>query len=403
MRALLGLASLGLVSSFFVPRSAFLVEAQTASPIHSLELKLSANRGVLQFDWSHGYLRSILRELNIPISSQVLVFSKTSVQRDFIGPATPRAIYFNDDVYAGWVPGGDFVELSDTEPGYGAQFFIVPQRPSSPQIQHPDNCLSCHDVLDTHGVPGFLMQSTVTDGRGTPVTRVAQYAGGHRTPLTFRWGGWYVTGTTSAGDAHRGLADLSRVDLAKYLSPHSDVVALLVLEHQVRMHNLISQAHRHVADVLGVSPGSPRVSRDTLQAVGEPLLEYMLFRDEAPLNGPVSGTSTFASDYQARGPRDSRGRSLRDLDLKTRLLKYPCSPLIYSASFDALPRPLKNYLWERLRDILSGADQTPAYARMAKADRDAVLEILRETKPEFATWLTAANWGPSVKMTVRAK
>lgn len=380
-RASLGVAALGLAGSF-------LVRSQAASPIHGLELKLSANRGTLQFDWSQGYLRSVLRELNVPVSSQVLVFSKTSVQRDFIGPATPRAIYFNDDVYVGWVPGGDFVELGDTEPGFGAQFFILPQRPSSPQISRGDNCLACHDALDTHGVPGFLMQSAVTDGSGAPIGRVAQYAGGHRTPLAFRWGGWYVTGTTSPGDRHRGLTDLSRVDLSKYLSPHSDVVALLVLEHQVRMHNLIAQAHRYVADALAAASGPPQVSRDTLRAVGEPLLEYMLFRDEAPLNGPVAGSSTFATDYQARGPRDRQGRSLRDLDLKTRSLKYPCSPLVYSPAFDALPRPLKDYLWERLRDILSGADQSPAYARMAKADRDAVFAILRETKPEFATWLS---------------
>ena len=389
MRALLGLASLGLVGSFIVPRASVLDDKQTASPIHDLELRVSANRGILQFDWSQGYLRSVLRELNIPISSQVLVFSKTSVQNALISPATPRAIYFNDDAYVGWVPNGDFVELSDSEPGFGAQFFIVPQRPSSPQIQHPDNCQSCHDVLDTHGVPGFLMQSTVTDGNGRPITRDSQYAGGHRTPLKFRWGGWYVTGTTSPADAHRGLTDLSRVDLTKYLSPHSDVVALLVLEHQVRMHNLIAQAHKYVADAIAGNGGRP-LNPQTLRDVGEPLLEYMLFRDEAPLNGPVSGTSTFAADYQARGPRDRQGRSLRDLDLKSRLLKYPCSPLIYSPTFDALPPPLKVYLWERLRDILTGADQSPAYARMAKADRDAVLEILRDTKPEFATWLSGS-------------
>ena len=113
----------------------------------------------------------------------------------------------------------------------------------------------------------------------------------------------------------------------------------------------------------------------------------MLFRNEAPLRGQVKGTSAFATEFQHAGPQTPDGRSLRQFDLKTRLMRYPCSFLLYSASFDALPKQMKDYLWGRLVQILKGQDQSPTYAAMAVEDRQNVLEILRETKPEFAAWL----------------
>jgi hypothetical protein len=113
----------------------------------------------------------------------------------------------------------------------------------------------------------------------------------------------------------------------------------------------------------------------------------MLFRNEAPLAGPVTGTSPFAAEFQKGGPRDAKRRSLRELDLKTRLVRYPCSYLIYSKSFDALPDVMKHYLWLRLEQVLNGQDRSPLYATMSLSDRQAVFEILVETKPEFRQWL----------------
>ena len=92
-------------------------------------------------------------------------------------------------------------------------------------------------------------------------------------------------------------------------------------------------------------------------------------------------------EFQSAGPYDSKGRSLRELDLRGRLLKYSCSFLIYSPAFDALPSAMKNYLWGRLAQVLSAKDHTRAYAAMSALDRQNVFEILRDTKPEFAAWL----------------
>jgi hypothetical protein len=181
----------------------------------------------------------------------------------------------------------------------------------------------------------------------------------------------------------------ARFETQRYLSPDSDIIALLVLEHQVRMQNLITQAHYETEYALNEMLHSTNsdLPRQRIASAGEALLEYMLFRDEAPLKGRVRGTSAFAAEFQHSGPTDSKGRSLFQLDLETRLLRYPCSFLVYSEAFRALPQEMKSYLWERLDQILNGQDHTPTYAEMPARDRLAIREILRDTLPEFATFL----------------
>jgi hypothetical protein len=185
-----------------------------------------------------------------------------------------------------------------------------------------------------------------------------------------------------------------RFDTSKYLSPHSDTVALLVLDHVVRMQNLITQANYEtrlsIAQHGLVDKETGRVPRgvqERMERAGEALLSYMLFRDEAPLNGRVVGTSTFTKDFPKKGPRDKKGRSLREFDLEKRVFKYPCSYMIYSASFDALPVEMRDYLWRRLEQVLQGEDESATYRDMSEEDRQSVMEILRDTKPDFRRWL----------------
>jgi len=238
------------------------------------------------------------------------------------------------------------------------------------------------------------------------------FVSGHNSALEDRWAGWYVTGT-HAGASHLGnilvtdvnhpeptnlaaganVTDLrDRFDTMPYLSPHSDVVALLVLEHQVRMQNLITRANYETRYALDEQARRATNSvssaadwpQQRIALAAEMLLEYMLYRNEATLKGSVKGTSGFTAQFERDGPRDSKGRSLRQLDLQTRLARYPCSFLIYSPAFDALPPEMKSYLWRRLEQILTGQDQSATYATMSPRDRQAVFEILTETKPEFA-------------------
>ena len=382
-----------------------------ADPVSLLQKRLDDGSIKLKFEAGRGYLSSLLEALQVPISSQTLVFSKTSTQREHISPQTPRAVFFSDSVSVAWVPDGKRIDLTSVDPNRGPIFFTLEQAADRPpKFRRDASCLQCHLGPKTLNVPGLLVRSVHTASNGTALATVDGFVNGHNSPFRERWGGWYVTGT-HAGDFHFGnifaadpthpeqvdpraganVTDLrERFDTSRYVSPHSDLVALLVLEHQVRMQNLITRAHyetRLALEEQRTQATSAAVTQQRIARAGEMLLEYMLFRNEPALKGPVKGTSVFAEQFERGGPFDAKGRSLRQLDLHTRLMRYPCSFLIYSTAFDALPPEMKTYLWRRLEEILSGQDTSVAYASMDGQDRAAALEILRETKPEFAAWM----------------
>jgi hypothetical protein len=380
----------------------------------------------LAHDNERGYLDAILRQLKIPTSSQTLVFSKTSFQRDLISPTRPRALYFNDDTYIGYVPGGEVIEIASVDPKLGTNFYTVDQSlgASTPTkiVRQTDSCLQCHGESMTRGIPGLLVRSVFADSSGEAIFSAGTFLTTHESPLSERWGGWYVTGSTGAKQTHMGNTRWTEkegqspqplsvtsttgganklpgdVDTAQYLTPHSDVVALMVLEHQVEAHNRITRAghgtlralrdEQIMADALGekIKPGTHSDSTNgRIKSSCEPLVEYFLFANEAPLAEPVTGSSNFTTEFASRGPRDSHDRSLRDLDLKTRLFKHPCSYLIYSRAADELPDAAKQYVYRRFCEILSGKETSKTYAHLTRADRAAIAEILRETKPDFRT------------------
>jgi len=186
--------------------------------------------------------------------------------------------------------------------------------------------------------------------------------------------------------AGANITDLSKhIDTAAFLTGSSDIVAHLVLGHQTQMHNLITLTNyqTRIALYTAAKPGSALSDdqRKQYEKPAEELLRYLLFANEAPLESPVKGDSTFAQEFAARGPRDPQGRSLRDFDLRTRIFKYPCSYLIYSEAFDALPEPAKGYVYHRLLEVLTGREQSPDFAKLTGEDRRAILEILLATKP----------------------
>jgi hypothetical protein len=157
------------------------------------------------------------------------------------------------------------------------------------------------------------------------------------------------------------------------------VVALMMLEHQATMTNLITRAGWE-ARLAEYKPGAPLAQGAPDEAVRE-MVDYLLFVDEAPLPAGIRGASGFAAAFSARGPRDAKGRSFRELDLQTRLLRYPCSYMIYSPAFDALPAKAKAAVYERMWHVLSGRVTGEPYTRLSLADRRAIVEILRATKP----------------------
>ena len=376
--------------------------------------KVDAGTAKLDYDDQHGYLKSVLAALDISTDSQTLVFSKTSLQLRRISPERPRAIYFNDDVYVGWCQNGTVLEIAATDPKQGPTFYTLQQSPDGPPKFTRDNgqCLACHSSNRTQDVPGFLVRSVFPNALGHPELSLGSFTTDQTSPLSERWGGWYVTGThgtmrhmgnailnendeTLNREAGANLTTLDNLISTKpYMTPHSDIVALMVLEHQTQMHNAITAANFETRQTIYQSLEMNELlerepnylsesSQRRIDHAAERVLKHLLMCDEFPLKSPIIGTSGFSKEFQSRGVRDSKGRSLRDLDMKTRMFRYPCSYLIYSPAFDGLPDEVRRRIWVRLRAILEGRDDAKEFQHLSAEDRRQILEILNETKPEF--------------------
>jgi hypothetical protein len=372
--------------------------------VAELNRKLQNGAVQLKFDGPSGYLKSVLNTLEVPVESQIAIFLKDSVQARRISVDNPRTIFFNDTVAVGWVRGG-FIELAAQDPQQGVVFYSLGQDlldraralVSPPQFVRRHDCITCHFNYSTMGVPGMLARS------------VGQFAVDHRTPIEKRWGGWYVTGGSSIN--HLGNLDPATMfsapspgrplnrpsfdgqfDWTGYLAPSSDIAALLVFDHQMHMMNLLTRIgwEARVAADRGPTdrPGSESAAAAplSLQEAAKETVDYLLFIDEAPIVGDVGGSVPFANTFTARGPRDRNGRTLRQLDLHRRLMRYPCSYMIYAPQFDALPPQAKEAIYRRLWQILSGGERDARYQRLTIDDRRAIVEILRDTKDDLPSY-----------------
>ena len=388
-----------------------------ADSIARLQQQVAAGDTQLRYTGESGYLTSLLEALDIDVSSQTLVFSKTSLQVATIAPDTPRAIYFNDDTYVAYVQGG-VIEVVTVDPNLGLGFYTLRQDASSPAALQRETirCLECHDAfsLTGGGVPRLLVGSGLVGPTGDLASHEGRFLTDDRTPLNRRWGGWYVTGTHGEQN-HRGnliildaehartldLADTGNVtNLRRLLNPdaypgeHSDIVALLVLEHQTHVQNAIIRASWETRRLLAnerprnvaAGRGEDEWSATTLEAVAEfaePLVAALLMAEQPALTSPITGTSGFREHFEALGPADEGGRSLRQLDLQHRIFRYPLSYVVYSEAFDALPDVLRTRVYERLQEILAGHDTSPPFTHLSAESRVAMYEILEATKPEF--------------------
>jgi hypothetical protein len=359
--------------------------ARLSNAIETLNEGLARGAVSLRFDPATGYLSSVLDALSVPAESQMLLYSQTSFQAKKISRTNPRALFFNDSLAVGYIRGADLLEVAAQDARQGTIFYALRQSPSeAPRFTREDHCLSCHLSWETRGVPGMFVMTVL------PRRSEDEYANGsiidHRSPLNERWGGWYVTGnrvpesmgnvellqpTLPPTGAERVPAKRSvegAFDTRGYLTTFSDVVSLMILEHQAHAMNLMTRAgweHRI---------GSPNVGL----AVDE-LVEYLFFVDEAPLPHEIRGSSGFAEKFATLGPRDSKSRSLRELDLNTRLMRYPLSYMIYSSTFAGMPDDVKRMARSRIDDVLAGKDARKKFAHLTPASRAAIREILADT------------------------
>lgn len=342
------------------------------------------------------FVHSLLRSLDISPASQMLVFSTTSLQLSRISVRNPRALYFNDHTYVGYVPRGQ-IEVISMDPEMGGVFHIfdIPRAAAPPNIQRSKRCMNCHAGQELGRVPGLLLKSVVSGPNGGSLDAFRLEDTGHGVPFKERFGGWHVTGKHAIkehwGNLHGELiaGDLKKIpappgryfNWTKYLVPSSDILPHLVHEHQVGFVNRTVKATYDTRHYLaaGSSKLSP-VHAAEVSKLADSLARYILFADEVSLPaGGVGGDPAFKAAFAKRARKSSAGLSLRDFDLRTRLFKYRCSYMIHTPFFQGMPPTLKTAIYQRLRRALDPSRSDPKYAYLPSGEKAAINRILQAT------------------------
>ena len=342
------------------------------------------------------FVFSVLEALGIPAASQMLVFSTTSLQLSLISPANPRALYFNEDVYLGYVPGGR-IEIVSLDPELGSIFYIfdIPTETKPLRLERSERCMNCHASEDTGHVPGLVIKSVVPGPTGGSLTAYRQAQTGHGIPFEQRFGGWHVTGRQSITDHWGNLTgrfvneDIVRIsnppgarfNWAKYPVATSDILPQLLLEHQAGFVNRVVEASYRARTALHVNGGKlSDAQAKELDGQAELITRYVLFADEAPLPpGGVEGDAAYKADFLRTRRAMADGISLKDLDLRTRLFKHRCSYMIYSPVFSGLPSAMKQRVYQRLGKALSLETPDKDYAYLPAPEKQAIRGILKAT------------------------
>ncbi|MGE0814198.1 MAG: hypothetical protein AB7O28_22835 [Vicinamibacterales bacterium] len=374
--------------------------APAGDPVARLSAALASGAVTLSRPDAGSVLSAVLAALDVSADSQMLVFSKTSVQAARISPEHPRAIYFGDDVMVAHVPGAPSLEAIAIDPARGPVFYTVTDRAGTrAAVTAHTSCLQCHHGPNTAGVAGIYVGSVIPGPTGAPLRDESAIITDHTSPFQDRWGGWYVTAArgeqpdranavaSNPGDpsslvreARQNLTSLfAFIDPRAYLAPTSDIVALMVFEHQTHTTNLLTRVAWQARLAAAGRAGSARELEGDL----DDLVDALLLAGEAPLTEPVEGVSTFAATFQARGPRDARGRSLRELDLRTRLFRYPLSYLIQGRQFAALPAEVRAAVYRRLLAVLAAPTPPARFRHLTPALARDIRTIVRGTLPDL--------------------
>jgi hypothetical protein len=373
----------------------------TSDRIARLNQTLAQGGSSLRRDERTGYLRSVLEALGVPVDSQLLVFSKTGVQRAYTSPHNPRALYFDPSVAVAYVPGAPLLEIAAHDPQQGVVFYTLDQTAASPVFTRQRSCLSCHRAVSTLEVPGMIARSHIVGDDGNILPQTDTHAVTHQTRHPDRWGGWFVT-SEDAAPPYQQLAHLGNVTFSGkgntsnqvfvdwmtsepesrgYLLSSSDIAGLLVFDHQMHAINLLTRLNWESR--VAASSGRAIEQDATVHRLANELADYLVFTGEAPPLSELTPRPGFAASLAARVPKDHLGRSLGQLDLVDRLLRYPCSFMVYSEAFEGLPAPIKTVIYHRITELLSATDPHPMRIDRAGEARRVALEILKETKPDF--------------------
>jgi hypothetical protein len=360
---------------------------------------LASGKIPLDHSSEKAFVVSLLNTLGVPASSQMLVFSATSLQLSLISTRNPRALYFSDDIYVGWVPGGK-IEIVSLDPALGGIYYIfdIPrQQGGALNVDRSNRCMNCHGAADSGWVPGLVLSSVIPGPNGGSLISWRQETLGHGVPLSERMGGWLVTGTGNWKDHHGNVTGLlyagkltttplamgSTFDVGRYPVATSDLAAHLLHEHQAGFITTALEVGYRARAALHEGGGSVPAARvPELAAAADKLAAYLLFADEAALPfGGVAGDAQFRQDFAAPRRADPAGRSLRDLDLKMHLLKFRCSYMIHSPVFTGLEPGIKAQVLRRLELALRPDKLDRISRKITGAEKTAIRAILDATLP----------------------
>lgn len=378
-------------------------EHQPKDRLAQLHLKLAAGEASIDTSDDRTFLVSMLKALEIPESSQILVFSATSLQSEIINPRNPRALYFNDDTYVGWVPGGR-LEVAAIDPEMGPMFYVY-ERVTPGRVPTPERstrCFACHAGTATNYVPGLIAESVLVSMAGSSLQTFRHDVQGHQIPLEKRFGGWLLTGKHNLTKHEANVAGQSNAgkvtrfdagpgkfsDLSLHLRDTSDILPHLVHEHQMGFENRLFQAIYLLRFRLHEGKGSLSLEAEKeVDAQAVDLARYILFADEAklPPRG-IEGDPEYVQDFQRNQIKTASGQSLKEFDLRTRLFKYRCSFMLYTDSWREAPKLLKDKIYYQMAQGLRETGSPKDLSHQPVTERLAIRSILKETLPDLPSW-----------------
>jgi hypothetical protein len=368
-------------------------------------IKERIQQGEVKIDTSNdkAFLKSMLDALSIPASSQIMVFSASSLQSEIINPGNPRALYFNEDTYIGWVPGG-LIEIIAADPEMGPMFYVYDRlRPGGavPSVQRSTKCMNCHAGNATRRLPGLIAESLLVSRAGSSLETFRRDVQGHQIPLESRFGGWHLTGQHNISDHRANVMGIPNAgkntivpvepgqysDLSLHLLPTSDILPNLIHEHQIGFENRLVYAIYTLRQLKHENKGlMGAAAKAEIEERAEEMARYITFAEEAkfPAKG-ITGDPAYAEDFLRDRKVTKAGISLKDLDMKTRMFKHRCSYMLYTDTWKEAPKELKDRVYYHMALYLR--DQPDAqHAHIPAAERMAIRSILKETMNDLPSW-----------------
>ena len=377
-------------------------EKKPDDPFAQLKNELESKKIDLNFQNEKDYLNWLLNELYISKHSQLLVYSTTSLQLSRISPYNPRAIYFSDDLYLGYVPGGQ-IEVIGIDPQLGAipYIFDLPQKNEikHPKIYRSTRCMKCHASQEFGGSPSLLLSSVIPAHGGGTIDSFRKNSFGHEIQFKDRFGGWHITGHNPfpiSWANQIGVMSNNKVGRIpnppgkyfkweKYPTKSSSIISHLLLEHQVGFTNRcidIIYRYRELISKTSNLEIDQKRKKFISQGTGK-LLNYLLFKNEVPLeNFRITSNDAFLNDFQTSSNNSSK---LRRLNLKSRLFDYRCSYMIFSNSFSGLPLEFKIELFNQLFKIMAPKQKSvpDEFSYLEEKEREIIHQVLTASFPLY--------------------